>query len=58
MHQICDWAKYHEFTFYVVIFVPMKIPTLSAPQNDQLNLVFVKDKNISFHFLIGSKIMT
>ena len=46
MHQICDWAKYHEFTFYVVIFVPMKIPTLSAPQNDCLNLLFVKDKNI------------
>ena len=35
MHQICDWAKYHEFTLYVVTIEPMKIPTLSAPQNDR-----------------------
>ena len=35
MHQIYDWAKYHEFTLYVVTFQPLKIPTLSAPQNDR-----------------------
>ena len=34
MHQICDWAKYYEFMLYVVTFEPMKIPALSAPQND------------------------
>ena len=55
MHQICDWAKYH-FTFYVVTFVPMKVKTLSTPQNDHLKLVFVKDINDSVHILIGSKI--
>ena len=58
MHQICDWSKYHKFTFYVVTFVQMKKQTLSAPQNDRLNLVFVKDMNNSVHILIGSKITT
>ena len=56
MHQICDWAKYHKVTFYVVTFVPMKIRTLSAPQNDRLSLVFVKNISDSVHILIGSKI--
>ena len=56
MHQICDWAKYHKFMFYVVTFVPMKIRVLSAPKNDRLNLIFVKDTNISVHILIGLKI--
>ena len=58
MHQICDWDKYHKFTFYVGTFEPMKIRTLSAPQNDRLNLIFVKDMNISVHILIDSKIAT
>ena len=58
MHQICDWAKYHEFMFYVVTFEPMKMPTLSATQNDRLNLIFVNDMIISAHILIVSKIMT
>ena len=53
MHQICDWVEYHEFTLYVVNVEPMKIPTLSAPQNDRPNLILVKDINISLHILIG-----
>ena len=40
MHQSCDWAKYHEFKLYVVTFEPMKIPTLSEPQNDRLESNF------------------
>ena len=58
MHQICDWVEYHEFTLYVVIVEPMKIPTLSAPQNDHPNLIFVQDINISVHILIGFKAVT
>ena len=56
MHQICDWAKCNKFMFYVVTFEPMKMGTLAAPQSDRLNLIFVKDINISVHILIGSKI--
>ena len=55
MHQICDWPEYHKFTFYVVTFEPMKMRTLSAPQNNRLNLIFVKDIDISVHILIGPK---
>ena len=58
MHQICDWAKCDKFTFYVVTFVPMSMQTFSAPQNDRLNLIFVKIINFSNHVLIGSKTMT
>ena len=58
MHQICDWAKYQEFTHYFVTYEPMKKPTLSAPQNDHPNLIFVKDINISVHILIGFKVVT
>ena len=58
MHQICDWAKCYEFMLYVVTFEPMKIPTLSAPQNDRPNLIFVKDINISVLILIGFKVVT
>ena len=58
MHQICDWAKYNKFELYVVTFEPKKMQTLSAPQNDSLNLIFVKDMNVSVHILIGSKITT
>ena len=46
MHQICNWAKYHKFTFYVLTFEKMKIQTLSVPQNNCLNLVLVKDINM------------
>ena len=42
MHQICDFAKYHEFMLYVVTFEPIKIPTLSATQNNHPNLFFCK----------------
>ena len=44
--------------FDVVTFEPMKMQTLSAPQSDRLNLIFVKDVIISVHILIGSKITT
>jgi hypothetical protein len=30
--------------FFVITFVPIKIYTRSAPQNDRLNLSFAKDK--------------
>ena len=36
----------------------MKIRTLSAPQNGSLNLIFVKDINISVHILIGFKVVS
>jgi hypothetical protein len=36
----------------------MKIPTLLAPQNDRLNLIFEVDIKISVGILIGSKITT
>ena len=41
---------------YVVTFEPMKMPTLSAPQNDRLNLVFVEDINDNIHILTGSTV--
>ena len=31
------------FAFYVITFLPNKIQTRKAPQNDRLNLSFVKD---------------
>ena len=31
------------FAFYVITFEPIKIQTYSAPQNDRLNLSFVKE---------------
>ena len=43
------FAKYYKFTFYVLTFEPMKMQTLSAPQNDCMNHIFVKDINISSH---------
>ena len=33
------------FGFCVIIIVPIKIQTQSAPQNDHLNLSFVKDEH-------------
>ena len=38
------------FVFFAVTFVPIKIWTHSVPQNDRLNLSFVKD----FH-IVGTK---
>ena len=58
MHQIFDLAKYIKLMFNVVIFEQMKMQTLSAPQNDRLNLIFVKDINISVLILIGFKVVT
>ena len=58
MHQICNWTKYHKLAFYILIFEQMKIQTFSAPWNDRLNLIIVKDINISVHIFIGSKITT
>ena len=58
MHQICNWTKYYKFTFYAVTLEQMKILPLSAPQNDRLNLIFVKYINNSVHILNGSKITT
>ena len=54
MHQICDWTEYHKFTFCVVTFEPMKMGTLSAPQNVCLSLIFVEEMNINVHILTGS----
>ena len=34
------------FVSFVITFVPIKILTYSAPQNDRLNLSFVKDKDV------------
>ena len=31
------------FAFCVITFEPIEVQTCSAPQNDRLNLVFVKD---------------
>ena len=38
------------FAFCVISVVPIIIQTYSAPQNDRLNLIFVKD----FH-IVGTK---
>ena len=32
------------FAFYVITFEPIEVQTRSAPQNDRLNLSFVKDE--------------
>jgi phosphoribosylaminoimidazole carboxylase (NCAIR synthetase) len=34
------------FVFCVISFEPIKIQTCSAPQNDRLNLSFVKDIHV------------
>jgi hypothetical protein len=34
------------FAFWVITFEPIKIQTWSAPQNDRLNLRFVKDIHV------------
>jgi hypothetical protein len=51
----CDFAKKGSIgflsfllfsAFCVITFVPIKIKTHAAPQNDRLNLSFVKDEHI------------
>ena len=37
---------FYVFLFFVITFVPIKIQTCSAPQNDRPNLSFVKDKRV------------
>ena len=34
------------FVFCVIAFEPIKIQTCSAPQDDRLNLSFVKDRKV------------
>jgi hypothetical protein len=34
------------FAFYVITFEPIEVQTLSVPQNDRLNLSFVKDIHV------------
>ena len=34
------------FAFYVINFEPIEVQTCSAPQNDSLNLSFVKDVSV------------
>ena len=58
MYQICNLAKDNKFAFYVVTFIQMKMPTLSAPQYDRRNPIFVNDINISVHILIGFKVVS
>ena len=44
--KICTDRRYvvtASFAFYVIIFEPIEVQTCSAPQNDRLNLSFVKD---------------
>ena len=41
--DICIFFVYYVFVFFVITFVPIKIQTCSAPQNDCRNLSFVKD---------------
>ena len=44
MHKVWNWAKYKRFIFYIVPFELIKIQTFSAPQNDVMHLIFVKDR--------------
>ena len=41
--QICIFCV---FGFCVITFVPIKIQTCPAPQNDRMNLSFVKDNHV------------
>ena len=38
---------FYVFVFFVITFVPIKVLTCWAPQNDRLNLSFVKDKHVA-----------
>ena len=44
--DICIFFVFYVFVFFVITFVPIKIQTCSAPQNDRWNLSFVKDKHL------------
>jgi hypothetical protein len=39
-------TKMERITFCVITFEPIKIQTYSAPQNDRLNVSFVKDTHV------------
>ena len=43
VHQICDWGWNGNICGFGITFEPIKIQTCSSPQNDRLNLSFVKD---------------
>ena len=38
----CHLVVTSSFAFYVITFEPIEVQTCSAPQNDRLNLSFVK----------------
>ena len=44
--DICIFFVFCVFVSFVITFVPIKIQTYSAPQNDRLNLSFVKDVHV------------
>ena len=44
--QNCKKSEMEIFAFYVITFEPIRIYTCYAPQNDCLDLSFVKDKHI------------
>ena len=44
--DICIFFVFYVFVFFVITFVPIKIQTCLAPQNDRGNLSFVKDKGL------------
>ena len=43
--QNCKRLEMEIFAFFVIIFEPIRIQTLYAPQNDRLNLSFVKNEH-------------
>ena len=43
--DICIFFVFYILVFFVITFVPIKIQTCSAPQNDRRNLSFVKDEH-------------
>ena len=45
--QNCTKRKMEKIAFCVITFEPIKIQTLSAPQNDRLNFSFVKDTHVN-----------
>jgi hypothetical protein len=48
--KICDDRRLvvtSSFAFYVITFEPIEVQTRSAPQNDRLNLRFVKDTSVN-----------
>ena len=43
---VCIFCVFCIFVLFVITFVPIKVLTCWAPQNDRLNLSFVKDKHV------------